>query len=188
MKNGRRMSLNLATHPARNRRLFFLLTGIIALLLSLLLILGVGNVIRYGFRTRSVKAAGQRIDRQITQAQRETMQLEGQIEQAVRGGQRQVDDINQLIYRKSFSWLELLGALEELLPPACYIDSLAPVFEEDADIDLRFKVASPDYKTWEALVGRLYAHGFKDLRLVNEVRGRDGFIIFEMSVRYERNI
>ncbi len=188
MRNGRRMSLNLATHPARNRRLFFFLTGLVAFLLGLLLILGVGNVIRYGFRTRTVKSAAQRIDREIGQAERETRQLEGQIEQAVREGQREVDNINQLIYRKSFSWTELLGSLEELLPPACYIDSLAPVFEDDADMDLRFKVASPDYDTWQKLVERLYAKGFRDLRLASEVRGRDGFIIFEISVRYERDI
>jgi Tfp pilus assembly protein PilN len=182
------MNLNLATHPARNRRLFFLLTGIVAHLLGLLLILGIGNVIRYGFRARTVRAAVQRIDREISQAERETKQLEGQIAQAIRERQRQVDNFNQLIYRKSFSWLELLGALEELLPPACYIDSLAPVLEDDADMDLRFKVAAPNFKTLETLMERLYAKGFKDLRLVNEVRGPGGFIIFEMSVRYERDI
>jgi hypothetical protein len=55
-------------------------------------------------------------------------------------------------------------------------------------MDLRFKVASPDFNSWQILVGRIYELGFTDLRMESETRGTDGFIIFDMSVTYERDI
>ncbi len=188
MTNGQRLNLNLATHPARNRRLFFLLLGLLGGLLTALLFVGGSSVIRYGFRSRTVRANLSQVQQKITVTDREGNQFEQQITQAQRAHQRRVDTLNQLIYRKSFSWVELLGSLEELLPDSCYIISLKPAFHEDAVMDLRFKVASPDFNNWQILVGRIYELGFTDLRMESETRGTDGFIIYDISVTYERDI
>jgi Tfp pilus assembly protein PilN len=188
MTNGQRLNLNLATHPARNRRLFLLLMGLVAGLLAVLLIVGGSQVIRYGFRSRTVRANLAQVQQKISAADTEGKEYERQISQAERDHQRRIDTLNQLIYRKSFSWVGLLGSLEELLPGPCYIVSLKPAFHEDAVMDLRFKVASPDYDSWQILVGRIYELGFTDLRMESETRGTDGFIIFDMAVTYERDI
>ncbi len=188
MKNGQRMYLNLASHPARNRRLFISLAGVLGSLLLLLLILGASNVIRYGFKNRTTRSNISQLDRRIADAQREEKQFVDQVNAAVRDHQRSVDSFNRVIYRKSFSWIDLLNSLEELLPDRCYIVSLAPAFYEDAVMDLRFKIASPDLENWMSLVDRLYEKGFAQIRLESWNRGTDGFFIYNMSVRYERDI
>ena len=187
MSNGHRLHLNLASHPKRNRRLLFLLTGILGGLLVILLAVGGSSVFRYGLRSRAVRRNVIEIDSKIQNADREEKQFTRQVNQAVRERQRWVDNVNQLIYRKSFSWIGLLRILEEMLPDACYIVSLAPAFKEDAAMDINFKVAAPNDDVWMTLVERLYTSGFKDVRQKSEIRGRDGSIIFDMSVRYERD-
>ena len=188
MKSGRRQILNLATHPARNRRLFFLLLGLVGGLLAILLTVGGSRVIRYGLRSRTVRADLLHAQDQTRTAQREIQKLERQIAETERANQRSIDSLNQLIYRKSFSWIELLGSLEEMLPDPCYIVSLKPAFHEDAVMEVRLKVACPDYNAWQTLVGRIYEQGFTDYRAASETRGTDGFIIFDISVTYERDI
>ncbi|MGB2905667.1 MAG: hypothetical protein WBB73_01110 [Candidatus Aminicenantaceae bacterium] len=188
MKNGKRLNLNLASHPAQNRRLFFLLLGLVGGLLALLLVVGGSQVIRYGFRSRTVRANLSQVQQKITAADRKAEEFKDQVAQAERDHRKPVDRLNQLIYRKSFSWVKLLGSLEELLPDSCYIVSLKPTFHEDAVMELRFKVASPDTNGWQILVGRIYELGFTDLRMESETRGSDGFILFDMLVTYERDI
>lgn len=188
MKNGQRMYLNLASHPARNRRLFISLAGVLGALLLLLLILGVSNVVQYGFKNRTARSNLFQMDQRIAEAQREEKQFVRQVSEAVRDHQRSVDSFNRVIYRKSFSWINMLNSLEELLPDRCYIVSLAPAFHEDAVMDLRFKVASPDLENWMNLVDRLYEKGFEHIRLESQTRGTTGFFIYDMSVRYERDI
>ena len=186
MTNGKRLHLNLATHPVRNRRLLFLLTGVLGGLLVLLLAVGGSSVIRYGLRSRTVQKNIVELDRKIADADREEKEFARKVNQSVRENKKWVDNVNQLIYRKSFSWVGLLRIMEEMLPDACYIVSLAPAFKEDAAMDINFKVAAPNDEVWMTLVERLYTSGFRDVRQRSEVRGRDGFIIFDMSVRYER--
>ena len=188
MKNGKRRNLNLATLPVRNRRLFYLLLGLVGGLLALLLIVGGSRVIRYGLRSRTVRANLVQMQQRITSAERESEKLEKQIVQAERENQKNIDTFNQLIYRKSFSWVGLLSSLEELLPEPCYIVSLKPTFHEDAVMQVQLKVACPDYDAWQILVGRIYEQGFTDYRAASETRGSDGFIIFDISVTYERDI
>jgi len=188
MKNGQRMCLNLASHPARNLRLFFTLAGVLGALLLLLLVLGVGNVVRYGFQNRTTRSNLFQMDQRIAEAAREEKQFVKQVSEAVRDRQRNIDSINQVIYRKSFSWIKMLNSLEELLPDRCYIVSLAPAFHENTVMDLRFKIASPDLENWMNLVDRLYEQGFERIRLDSQTRGANGFFIYEMSVRYERDI
>ena len=188
MTNGQHLNLNLATHPARNRRLFFSLLGLFGGLLAVLLVVGGSQVIRYGFRSRTVRANLSQVQQKITAAEREGRKFESQIDQAELDHQKRVDTLNQLIYRKSFSWVDLLGSMEELLPGPCYIVSLKPAFHEDAIMELRFKVASPDFDSWQVLVGRLYKLGFTGLRQGSETRGTDGFTIFDITVTYERDI
>jgi hypothetical protein len=55
-------------------------------------------------------------------------------------------------------------------------------------MDLNFRVAAPDLETWLKLVESIYDLGFESMRLNSETRGSDGFFIYDMSVRYERNI
>lgn len=188
MKNGQRMYLNLASHPAKNRRLFFSLAGVLGALLLLLLILGAGNVVQYGFKNRTIRSNLFQLDQRIAEAQREEKLFVKQVSEAVRDHQRSVDSFNRVIYRKSFSWINMLNSLEELLPDRCYIVSLAPAFHEDAVMDLRLKVASPDLENWMNLVDRLLEKGFEHIRLESQIRGANGLFIYDTSVTYERDI
>lgn len=188
MNSQQLLFLNLASHPVRNRRLFVTLTVLIGLLLILLLSIGVNSIAKYGLRGRQARASIASINQEILKIQRENKGRANLITQAKQENGKKVELINQIIYRKSFSWSTLLSVLEEVLPDACYIVTLAPAFHEDASMDIRFKVASPNLETLLSLIDRLNELNFKHIRLLSENRDQTGYIVYEISVGYERNI
>lgn len=188
MKNQQHLSLNLASHPVRNRRLFVILTLLVGSLLVILITTGVNGIVKYGLSGKNARDSIESINQEIVRLQRESKGHANLITQAKQENGKKVELINQIIYRKSFSWLTLLSRLEELLPDACYIVSLAPAFHEDASMDIRFKVASPNLDTLMILIDRLNKLNFTHIRLLSENRDQTGYIVYEISVGYERNI
>lgn len=111
-----------------------------------------------------------------------------QIEKASLESQAEVDMINGIIYKKSFSWVEFLSIFERALPEACYLVSFDPVFKEGASVSVNLKVASPDLSRLLKLINNLNSLRFRNIRLINESIAENGLFIYEISLNYERTI
>lgn len=188
MNNQNRPHLNLASHPVVNRRLFFSLGILLGVLFLIVLLAGGRIFVVYGSKADKIKATLAKIDREEDDLQREEERLSSQMETYVKNHKKKVDLINSLIYRKSFSWVDLLSTLERTLPGECYIVSLSPVFRGEKQVDLKLIMASPNLDTLLKFIQNLDKHGFLRIRVSNETRAATGYFLYDMSVSYERDI
>lgn len=184
----KRISLNLATSPLRNRRLFFFLGGCVGLGLFLLALLAGVFFLRFNLKKRTVKVLLTKAEEAILTDQREGKRLSAKNKEAVKKDKEKVDLINSIILKKSFSWTGFLSKLEECLPDSSYILSLAPTLAEDSRVQFRFKVVSQSLDDFLKLVNNLQAQKFSQIRVESEERNDRGQLTSEISVSYERNI
>lgn len=129
-----------------------------------------------------------RIERQISDDQRETNQLSIQMVELNEQHSEEVELINSLVYSKSFSWMDFFSALEEALPASTYIVSLRPFPEEGISMEVQFKVASASLNELLNFIARLAAKGFKNIEILSESKSPEGYTLSEISLRYERTI
>lgn len=188
MRNHKKLNLNLATSPMRNRRLFLLLFALLGV--STCLVLTLGGKIYFEYRDSAQEAEKEvvQINRQISDDQREANQLSIDIEELDKQYAEDVELFNSLVYTKSFSWMDFFSALEEALPATSYIISMRPFPEEGISMEVRFKVASSSINELLTFIARLAAKGFKDIQILSESKSQEGYSLSEISVRYERNI
>ncbi|NOR15692.1 MAG: hypothetical protein GQ544_08310, partial [Candidatus Aminicenantes bacterium] len=71
MTNHKRLYLNHATHPARNRRLFFSLATLLSLVILVVAVIGGGNFVRYGTKARGFKSSLKQFQQETRTAERE---------------------------------------------------------------------------------------------------------------------
>ena len=188
MRKTKKISVNLATHPLRNRRFFLLVTGILIVLLSVFSFLAGYTFWEYSKKNRNFNTTRIQIEKKIKDAQRDDSRLTALIEDASQKYQERIDLLNQLIYKKSFSWLGFLSALEESLPKSCYVVSLFPSLKENSKMEVRLKVAAPNLEDLLQLNKNLYEKKFTNIRIMNESRNENGLLISEISLVYERTI
>ncbi|MCK4432064.1 MAG: hypothetical protein KAW19_12290 [Candidatus Aminicenantes bacterium] len=188
MKMQKRLNLDFASHPLKNRRLFYLLFTLLTFVFLFVSIIA-GNVyFKYGNKVKNIKASVAKVDKMIKGAQRQEKRFTTQIKAAEETLKSKIDLINTLILGKSFSWIDFLSDLEKSLPDSCYIVSLAPSLKEDATIEVRLEVASPNLDEILKLITRLNSMPFKRINLVKESKKENGFLLSEISLIYERNI
>jgi Tfp pilus assembly protein PilN len=188
MKKQRRAHLDLATNPLKNRRFFFLLFGILVILTVSILFSGVFTFWTYSSRLANFQDNSAQIEKMMTDAKREELRLSTQIENASQMYQGKIDLLNTLIFKKSFSWMEFLSALEEALPPSCYIESLAPILKENNQMEVRLKIAAPNLDELLKLTKNLYEKSFSGIRIINEAMNEAGLLIAEITLVYERTV
>lgn len=188
MRKQRRIDLNLATHPMKNRRFFFLLVGILVVLVVVIVSDGAWTFGRYSRLNRNIRENAEQIEKMINDAKREELRLTRQIEEAEQTHQDEIDLINTLILKKSFSWVEFLSALEEALPPSCYIETLTPTLKENNQMEVRLRVAAPSLDELLTLNQNLYKEDFKSIRIMSEAMNEAGLLIAQITLTYERTI
>jgi Tfp pilus assembly protein PilN len=184
----RRLNVNLATRPLRNRRLFFLLGGVLALALLVTSLAAVVIFFQFSLKKSTARDGLRKTDASIRADQTEQKRLAARVEEAVGKDQDIVDTINGIILKKSFSWTDFLSKLEECLPDSSYILSLAIPQIDNTGIQFRIKVVSRDLEDFLALINRLLNLNFSQPRLESEERNDQGQLVSEISVTYERNI
>ena len=187
MMDAKRLSLNLATYPLRNRRFFFLLLSIMAVTLVLISYLAARTYIKYRSEAQKVRASIDNVDQLIMVAGTEEKSFRQKIEEAVRRDKDKVDLVNSIILRKVFSWTELLSTLENSLPDSSYILSLAPTLAEDSRLQIRLRVVSQDLDKLLEFLNKLKASKFR-IRIEGEMASEKGLLISEVSLSYERDI
>lgn len=188
MRNHKKLNLNLATNPLRNRRLFLLLVAILGLSVGLLLALGGKIHFEYKDLAHEAEKGVRQIERQISDDQREANELNIKIVDLDKRYSEEVELINSLVYSKSFSWMSFFSALEEALPASSYIVSLRPFPEDGISMEVQFRVASASMNEILNFIARLAAMGFKDIQILSESKSPEGYVLSEISLRYERNI
>jgi hypothetical protein len=188
MKSHDRIGLNLASYPLRNRRFFF-----VCLALSIMLFLGIlgwGGYIYFKYHGKSelMSETVARINSVYRENLREKTRYQTQIDAAKKEYQAKVDYINSIIWKKSFPWLDLLVSLEKSLPDSCYIVAMMPNIDEEKWLNLKFEVASPSINDLLEFITNLHALNLDQVSLSSENRNKDGLLLTEVTLRYERTI
>lgn len=188
MRKQKKVHLNLATHPLKNRRFFYLLFCVLIVLNLVLWFAGGWTYWKYSNKNRNFRDNNAQINKMIYDARREESRLSTLIESASQNYQQRVDLLNTLILKKSFSWVEFLSALEESLPASCYIESLAPTLEENNQMAVRLKVAAPNLDELLKLNQNLYKKGFTGIKIISEEINEIGLLNAEITLNYERTV
>lgn len=172
----------------KNRRLFWFLLALLSFSVCLVLALGGNIYFKHKIKAQEAEHAVAQMEIQMADAQREANQLGVRLEEIEELRGKEIDLINELIFSKSFSWIEFFSSLEDALPASSYILSLSPNPKEGLSMEVRFKVASASMNELLRFIARLAAQGFKDIQILSESKSPDGYSFSEISLRYERNI
>jgi hypothetical protein len=185
MTNLKKMNLNLASHPLRNRRFFFAGAGVLTVAF-VVVALSAGSY--FSKFKGQADTAGRELARIVLvreTAQKEKANWTNRVLDLSNSAQNKVSLVNNLILRKSFSWVEFFSLLEEALPSASYLTSLSPEQTSSGKIDVRFKVVTQNLDELVELVRKLYALGLKQVSVINETK-IEGQMLSEISAVYER--
>lgn len=188
MKKSRPINLNLASHPLRNKRLFYLVLSIVVVSLLVVSFFAGKIFIRYRSDAQRAKFSIRQTDKLIRDTQRNEKSLSSRISEAVKNNKSQVNLVNSIILKKSFSWIEFFADLEKSLPDSSYIVSLAPTLTEDSKIRLRLRVACISVDDLLKLIDNFGAMKFDEIQIEGETLSERGLLISEISLRYERSI
>jgi len=184
----KRINLNLATRPQKNRRLFYLTCGLLVLVFFLLVIHSGITLFRYKNPNKEAQLSLFDLERRMGEIKKEKKDLASLVEKEAMVQQPRIDLINSVILKKSFSWSGFLSDLEELLPDSCYILSLAPVPGEDQKIEVSMSVAAPSLSELLVFIDRLIQKNYRGIRTMGETRTENGFLLVRMAFTYERSI
>jgi Tfp pilus assembly protein PilN len=188
MKNHTKLSLNLASSPMRNRRLFFLIGFCLLVVFIASTILGVSIRLRYENKQREIEGELNALNKSAEVVKRQEIRYETLIEQTLAETKVTSDYINSLIYRKSFPWMEFFTAMENTLPDSSYIVSLTPFPVDGTKMEVRFQAVFTNLNELLTFIKNLGGKGFEDINIISESRSAEGFLLSEISVRYERHV
>ena len=188
MMPSKRLSLNLASHPLRNRRFFYLLLSSLGIILLLVSFLAGKIFIEYRAKAQEIRVSIEKTDQLIRDVQRDEEEFSGRVEDAIKKYKGKVDLINSIILGKSFSWIEFLSDLENSLPDSTYIVSLAPTLTKDSKLRLSLKVAYSRVDDLLELYGNLRALKFNQIKIKSEAESEDGLLLSEIFLNYEKDI
>jgi len=183
-----RLSLNLASHPLRNRRFFYLILSSLVVALLLISFFAAKIFVEYKAKAQKTRASVKRTDKLIKNVQRDEEDFSAKIEDAIIKYKGKVDLINSIILGKSFSWIEFLSDLENSLPDSSYIVSMAPTLAKDSRVQLSFKVAYSSVDDLLELYNNLKALKFNQIRIISEAENERGLLLSEISLNYEKDI
>ncbi len=184
----KRIELNLAARPLRNRRLFYLAGGVVGFAVAISLSLSLLLFIRFYLKNRGIAARLAGIQATIEKAQREERRSAAKVAEAAKKDRAKVAVANRIILNKSFSWTGFLTQLEECLPDSSYILTLAPQEVGETQARFRFKVVSRSLDDLLGLINNLQARNFSQIRVESEQKDNLGQLTSEISVSYERAI
>lgn len=188
MKHNSKLNLELASHPLRNRRFFFLCLFLLVILTVSVTVVSANLYFKFKNKVDKTQSKIEEVEQKRGRAQLEEIRLADQIESQSAANLSKIDFINGLIYRKSFSWIDFLSDLESALPARCYIVSLAPSPRGELGMEVRIRVASPTLDDLLALYTQLVKLGFENVLIRSEEQANNGLLISEVSFIYEKHI
>ncbi len=184
----RRITVNLASHPLRNRRFYFFLVGFLGLAVVLTFLVSTILFVGYYGKKKATQESLAAVESSIAAAQREERRLSSRVLEATKKDQEKVKLVNSIILKKSFSWTEFFSLLEDSLPDSSYILSLSPLLVEESRVEMRFKVVSGSLEDLLLFLQNLNRLNFKQVRVESEDRNPQGQLTSEISLNYERTL
>ena len=185
MKNNRGLRINLASEPLRNVRFFRTLLAALAVLLAGVGLLAAGLFVHQQVRGSRLGRDAAALRQSVETARLETKRLESRARELAKRDKAGVDFANDVILRKSFSWVELLSRLERALPSSSAVVSLAPSAVKGARAEVAMTAVFRNLNDLLAFIRNLYARGFTRVRLVSEGKNGLGQLEAEIAVVYE---
>jgi type IV pilus assembly protein PilN len=166
-----RITINLATRPYvqldrvfRQLRLAIVVLAVTAAALLLWL------------HSRSASARAQQAELEAIQSRTaalnaERIRNEARLRQPANAAVlRQIDFLNALYGRKSFSWTAVLMDLEEVLPAGLQVTSIDPQIASTGQVSIRMRVSGPREKSVQLIRNLEGSHRFLSPRLVGETQ------------------
>jgi hypothetical protein len=181
----KKLDINLAGRPLRNRRFFFLALAVLAVLAVLFVGLGVSTLVRSkSLQARSLSEYD-RLEAVINKEERGRAERETEIKLLTARTRDRVDLVNAAIMKKSFRWTEFFTMLEGALPAASYISSMAPVAAVEGRFEIKFKVVSRTMGDLLQLTQNLLTVTGRPPLILNETR-IGGQLVSEITLTYEK--
>ncbi|MFW6128960.1 MAG: hypothetical protein ACOC6P_01785, partial [Candidatus Aminicenantaceae bacterium] len=137
---------------------------------------------------KDLKESSEKIGQRINNIQRSEKKISTSIRNTAEGMKDQVNFINMIIFRKSFSWSHFFYSIEKALPSSNYIISLSPEISRGSNMKVRLKVVSSGLDVLLQFLNNLKKLNFKSIKLMNERKDDRGMLVSEISLSYERNI
>jgi len=184
MNGGLRLSVNLATRPLQNRRLFRTVIGILVVLF-LLLGGGAGALLfRSTVRRQADDKAAADLELRIQASGKERAEKTGHSGAMKKKNAELVSEVNGVIARKNFSWVDFFSRLEQAMPPNCSIASVNPLQLSGTSLQVTMKVITPGLPDLLTLIENLAAGKFEDVTMRDELTG-GGRLITEIGFVYD---
>jgi hypothetical protein len=182
----KRLRINLASSPLRNRNLYFTLLGLLAVLILAAAAGGVLIYARYHGRNEAARASLQDLELATETSRTETTTFLAKSQEAGRRQKARVDFANESVYFKSFSWTRFLSELEKSLPGASHIIALTPTPVGKSRVEVRLRVVSSSLEEMLAFVNNLKPPSFANIRIISDEQ-KGGEIVSEVSLTYEEH-
>ncbi len=175
--------LNLATRPFRNERLPTLaLWGALVILLGLSLKQGLVVADLLSARSVGLEHEVRSLDAEADALRAERANLKAPAPDPAL--LRQWALVTNLVDRRAFSWTDLLGRLEEVLPPGVHLVSIAPTIQR-GQVALDFNAVARTTEEGLALVKALQGRkDFSDVFVTGLDKGQEGGTEIGLSLRY----
>lgn len=183
--DARKISVNLAARPLRNRRFFFaLIGGEVALFL---IVAGLSGSLLVSSRAKEkrLSASLAAVVRESAAARRDRDTWVGQIREWAKTYRNAVDALNAVIVDKHFSWVDFFSRLEEAMPAGGVIIQMTPLVARGGSLDVRFKAVCPSLEDLLSFIEKLNGRGFKNISVRQESQ-LGGQWVSEILFTYER--
>lgn len=182
----RRVRINLASAPLRNRNIFRAAAALLIVLAAAAMVSGGLIYARYHPRNVEARSVQNGLELAAETARTETTAFLAKGQEAAAKLKSQVDFANEIIFLKSLSWTKFLTELETSLPGGSYIVALAPNPVGRARVEVRLRAVFSSLDEELAFIKNLRAHSFADIRLMGEEQ-QGGRIVSEVSLSYEEH-
>jgi len=184
--NGRpRPYVNLSSHPLRNRRLYFGAFSVLAVLFFLAVGLLGFWLLRASGRASADAKAVLDAEARLSATETERADIVRRTEALRAGNLNLVSQVNAVIARKNFSYVEFFALLEEALPAQSYITSVSPIAAGEGRIDARLRVVTTGLEDLMGLMTKLEGLKFKNVTIRGEAQV-GGQLIAEIGLVYEK--
>lgn len=166
-----RVTVNLATRPyVELDRIFRQLR----LAIAALVLLAIGTT--FWLHQRTAHAREQRLEVELIQGRTAALQAErsrneARMRQPANAAVlQQVEFLNTLFQRKSFSWTAVLMDLEEVLPAGVQVTSIDPQIAANGEVSIRMRVSGQRERAVQLVRNLEGSHRFLAPRLVGEAQ------------------
>jgi len=137
-----RIDINLATQPYEDARRFWFRWGGAMTALSIVTLVLVYISVMGAVNARKDENLIREAERQIAERDQEKANAQALMNLPQNSSTRDRSQfLNDLFYRKAFSWTKVFEELEEVMPPGLHVVSIHPELAPDSDVEIRLVVA-----------------------------------------------